>query len=212
MKQGRAAAAPPDSGFYHANNAKGTGLGETIPQPQLGPNTTFLRFRPTMRNVFGGLSFNLTRVAAEGAPGTSSHDCYDRSGGRRGETSTWCRTYQCVQSPTAAPSPLCACAPVCVLFTGVFVCFAADCCSRAPQHLSGFPGRKHASCSTVTFDSLRSETAHQFAYYVLKNPPSVPKSKGGKNPLKRQCLEIDSCYCAVPSGAFAREQKRVNIL
>lgn len=83
MKQGRAAAAPPDSGFYHANNAKGTGLGETIPQPQLGPNTTFLRFRPTMRNVFGGLSFNLTRVAAEGAPGTSSHDCYDRSGGRR---------------------------------------------------------------------------------------------------------------------------------
>lgn len=37
-----------------------------------------------MRNVFGGLTFNLTRVAAEGAPGTSSHDCYDHLSGRRG--------------------------------------------------------------------------------------------------------------------------------
>lgn len=35
--------------------------------------------------MYRGLSFNLTRVAAEGAPGTSSHDCYDRSGGRRGK-------------------------------------------------------------------------------------------------------------------------------
>lgn len=83
-----------------------------------------------MRNVFGGLSFNLTRVAAEGAPGTSSHDCYDRSGGRRGNLNLVPYISMCKISSTA-PSPL-----VCVfvrvfVFMHVFVCVAADCCARS---------------------------------------------------------------------------------
>lgn len=158
-----------------------------------------------MRNVFGGLSFNLSRVAAEGAPGTASRDCCNHSGGRRGNLNL-AHTRMCNISSTAQhPAAVC---------RGVLQLTVA----LSPQHLFGVPGRKHASCSTVTFDSLRSETAHQRPYYVLKkDPPSIPKSKGGGvvvvgGESKRRCLEIDSCYCAVPSGTFAREQKRVNIL
>lgn len=123
-----------------------------------------------MRNVFGGLSFNLSRVAAEGAPGTASRDCYNHSGGRRGNLNL-AHTPMCNISSTAQHT-----AAVC---RGVLQLTVAP----SPQHLFGFPRRKHASCSTVTFDSLRSETAHQPPYYVLKkDPPSIPKSKGGKNP------------------------------
>lgn len=119
-----------------------------------------------------------------------------------GGTSVWCLTFQ-VCSTT--PSLLC---------VRVFM-HKSLCCSWLLQctlwnHLA-YPQRTHASCSAVTFDSLWSETAHQFAYYVLKNHPRIPKSRR-ENPPKRQRLEIDSCYCAVPSAAFAREQKRVNIL
>lgn len=96
-----------------------------------------------------------------------------------GETSTWhthTHTQMCTIPSTAQHT-----AAVC---RGVLQLTVA----LSPQHLFGFPRRKHASCSTVTFDSLRSETAHQLPYYVLKeknkkkDPPSIPKSKGGKNP------------------------------
>ena len=127
-----------------------------------------------MRNVFGGLSFNLTRVAAEGAPGTSSHDCYHHSGGRRGNLSLVPYISMC----KILILRVCLCTCLCVLQLTV---------APAPWNLSG---RKHASCSAVTFDSLRSETAHQFAYYVLKNPPSVPKSKGGKIHRRGAALKL----------------------
>lgn len=123
-----------------------------------------------MRSIFGGLSFNLNRVAAEGAPGTASRDCHNHSGGRRGNLNQ-ARTPMCNISSTAQHT-----AAVC---RGVLQLTVA----LSPQHLFGFPRRKRASCSTVTFDSLRCETAHQLPYYVLKKDPlSIPKSKGGKNP------------------------------
>lgn len=119
-----------------------------------------------MRNAFGGLSFNLSRVAAEGAPGTASRDCYNHSGGRRGNLNL-AHTRVCYISSTAQHT-----AAVC---RGVLQLTVA----LSLQHLFGFPRRKHASCSTVTFDSLRSERTHQLPYYVLKkDPPGIPKSKG----------------------------------
>lgn len=144
-----------------------------------------------MRNVFGGLSFNLSRVAAEGAPGTASRDCYDHSGGRRGNLNL-AHTRMCNISSTARHT------------AGVYPGVLQLTVALSPQHLSGFPRRKHASCSTVTFDSLRSETAHQLAYYVLKKILPASQSARGERiqealPWNWQLL-LCSAICHVCQG------------
>lgn len=184
MKQGRAAAAPPDSGFYHANNAKGTGLGETIPQPQLGPNTTFLRFRPTMRNVFGGLSFNLTRVAAEGAPGTSSHDCYDRSGGRRGENLNLVPHISvCTISYRSSVAAWCVRACVCFVHwcVCVFCSWLLLARSATPLWFPGEETRFLLHCN-IWFITIRNSTSVRLL--CLKKSSQRPKEQGGKKSTK----------------------------
>lgn len=179
----------------------------TIPQPPLGPNTTFLHFRPTMRNVFGGLSFNLTRVAAEGAPGTSSHDCYNHSGAKRGNLNLVPYISMCKISSSAPSQVVCVCAFICSVW-----CAAAGCRTHLVTPL-WFPreATRFLLLSNIWFITIWNSTSVRLL--CLKKFSQNPKEQGGeKNPPKRHCLEIDSCYCGVPSGAFAMEQKRVNIL
>lgn len=121
-----------------------------------------------------------------------------------GETSTWCCTYQCARSLPQLHHCLCVCLWGCL-------CVAADCCSRAVTPL-WFPREetRFVLRCNIWFITIWNSTSVRLL--CLKKSSQRPKEQGGKNPLKRRCLEIDSCYCAVPSGAFAREQKRVNIL
>lgn len=128
-----------------------------------------------MRNVFGGLSFNLSRVAAEGAPGTASRDCSNHSGGRRGNLNL-ANTRMCNISSTAQHTA--------AVWRGASQLTVA----RSPQHLFGFPRRKHASCSTVTFDSLRSETAHQLPLLCLKKKKLLPASRRARGESIQEAL------------------------
>lgn len=90
---------------------------------------------------------------------------------------------------------------------------AADCCAHTHSvTLLWFPREETRfllHCN-IWFITIWNSTSVRLL--CLKKSSQRPKEQGGKNPPKRHCLEIDSCYCAVPSGAFAREQKRVNIL
>lgn len=157
-------------------------MSSRIPQSSLAANTTSLRFTPTMGNLFGGLSFNLTRVTAERPPGISFHDCWNHPGSRKQTLTLHLNVENIFHKPTSQLTV-----------------------ALTLQHLFGFPERKHASCFSLTFDSLWAETAHQVAYYVLQKKlfRDSKDQKGKQNPPRRHCLEIDSCYCAVPSGAFA---------
>lgn len=165
-----------------------------------------------MRNAFGGLSFNLTRVAAEGAPGTSSHDCYDHSGGRRGNLNLVPRiSNQRVQSPTMAP---CVCPLVCLLCVceRACVCACTFCSlgcfasrswlllarSATPLCFPGEGSRFLLRCN-IWFITIRNSTSVRLSC-LKKILPVSQRAKGwrewGRNPLKRRRLEIDSCYCA----------------
>lgn len=112
---------------------------------------------------------------------------------------------------STAPSPL-VCARACVCARRLRA--AADCCTRSVTPL-WFPSEETRfllRCN-IWFITIWNSTSVRLL--CLKKSSQRPKEQGGgkkKNPPKRHCLEIDSCYCAVPSGAFAREQKRVNIL
>lgn len=123
-----------------------------------------------MRNVFGGLSFNLSRVAAEGAPGTASHGCYDHSGGSRGNLNL-AHARMCNISSTARHT-----AGVC---PGVLQLTVA----LSPQHLSRFSTEETRVllCCDIWFITIWNSTSARLLC-LKKEPPSIPKSKGGKNP------------------------------
>lgn len=127
-----------------------------------------------MRNVFGGLSFNLTRVAAEGAPGTSSHHCYDRSGGRRGKTSAWRCIFQ--RAGSGARSYLCMCLWV-----------AADCCARSATP-PWFPseGTRFLLRCNIWFITIRNSTSVRLL--CLKKSSQRPREQEGEKKPTKEAL------------------------
>lgn len=85
------------------------------------------------------------------------------------------------------------------------------CCTRSTTPLC-FPAEETCSSHHCNIWFITRWNTISVRLLCLKKSSQPPKEQGGKNLPKRHCLEIDSCYCAVPSGVFAREQRRVNIL
>lgn len=171
----------PDFSFYHVNKANGTVWGGQFPSRHFGQMQLSCVFRPTMRNVFGGLSFNLTTVAAERAPGTSSHDCCNHSGARTGNLNL--APYISVWKITSTTLSLCAWLST----TGLRV--AADCCTCSVTPL-WFPGEETRFMlpSNIWFITIWNSTSVRLL--CLKNSSQRPKEQGGKIHQRGTALKL----------------------
>lgn len=135
-----------------------------------------------MRNVFGCLSFNLTGVAAEGAPGTSSHGCYDHSGGRRRNLNLVPYISMCKISSTAPSLFVYVCLCVCL-------CVASDCCTRSVT-LLWFPREETRfllHCNIWFITICNSTSVHLLC---LKKSSQPPKEQGGKIHQRGTALQL----------------------
>lgn len=155
-----------------------------------------------MRNVFGGLSFNLTGVAAEGAQGTSSHDCYNRLAGRRGNFNVVLYISMCKISSTA-PLLVRECVCMC-LRAWVCVCLRVAAhtsdwctCSVTPLWFPTEETRFLHRCNIWFITIWNSTSVHLLC---LKKSSQCPKEQGGKStkealPWNWQLLLCCAIWC-----------------